>query len=202
MKGHHIPHSIETKQKISQTKLGKTSPKKGKKFPEYSGENSKSWKGGKPNCKVCGIKLCSYANKTCLRHRDMAEISRKIVEKRIKGNNYIAWNKGMKGFNAGSYSPNWKGGITPINNKIRGSLEYKLWQDSIFNRDGNSCQKCGELRISKLVAHHILNFSKYIELRFAIDNGITFCRSCHKIFHKKYGVKNNTSIQVNQFLTL
>ena len=95
---------------------------------------------------------------------------------------------------------NWQGGITSINQKIRGSLEMKLWQDSVFNRDCNYCQKCGENRISKLVAHHILNFSKYIDIRFAIDNGITFCNNCHKEFHKRYGRKNNIKEQVEEFL--
>ena len=111
-----------------------------------------------------------------------------------------SWNKGLKGFNAGEKSPSWKGGISPINNKIRGSLEYKLWEDSVFNKDWNHCQRCGDNRIYKLVAHHILNFSKYIELRFAIDNGITFCRECHKKFHTKYGKKNNTKEQLEEFL--
>ena len=95
---------------------------------------------------------------------------------------------------------NWQGGITPINQKIRGSLEYKLWEDSVKSIDNWRCQKCGELRISKLVAHHIFNFAKYIELRFALNNGITFCRDCHKEFHKKYGIKNNTREQVEEFI--
>jgi hypothetical protein len=94
----------------------------------------------------------------------------------------------------------WKGGITPINQAIRGSLEYKIWQDSVFNLGFNCCKKCGERRVKYLVAHHILNFSSYPELRFALDNGITFCKPCHKEFHKKYGYKNNNYEQVKEFL--
>ena len=109
--------------------------------------------------------------------------------------------KGKKNLNlTGNKNPNWKGGITPINQKIRGSLEYKLWQDSVFNRDGNNCQKCNENRISKLMAHHIKNFAEFLELRFAIDNGITFCKDCHKKFHKRYSKKNNTKEQLKEFL--
>ena len=100
----------------------------------------------------------------------------------------------------GKRHPNWKGGITPINQKIRGSLEYKLWQDSVKNRDGNCCQKCGENRVSKIMAHHILNFSDYIELRFAIDNGITFCKPCHKEFHRRYTKRHNTREQVEEYI--
>ena len=116
-----------------------------------------------------------------------------------KGNK--PWNKGKKRTDiSGKNYWNWKGGISNKNEVIRHSLEYKLWQDSVFNRDCNCCQKCGENKVYKLVAHHILNFSDYIELRFAIDNGIAFCRSCHKLFHRKYGRKNNTKEQLEEFL--
>jgi len=109
--------------------------------------------------------------------------------------------KGKKRLNIqGEKHGAWKGGITPINNKIRGSLEGKLWQDSVKNRDGNTCWKCGENRISKLTVHHILNFSSHPELRFAIDNGITLCKPCHKLFHKIYGYKNNSREQLIEFL--
>lgn len=112
----------------------------------------------------------------------------------------VAWNRGLKGYMGGSKHYNWKGGIAPINQLIRGSLEYKLWQDSVKNRDNNSCQKCGENKTNKLMAHHILNFSSHMELRFAIDNGITFCRPCHKEFHKKYSFRHNTAEQIEEFI--
>lgn len=109
--------------------------------------------------------------------------------------------KGKKRKNlSGENHWNWKGGISPERNKIRRSLEYKLWEDSVSSKDNHICQKCGENRISKLVAHHIQNFSQHPELRFAIDNEITFCRKkCHKEFHRKYGNKNNTKEQVEEF---
>ena len=100
----------------------------------------------------------------------------------------------------GKNNPKWKGGITPINNKIRGSLEYKLWQDSVLSKDGYLCKKCNENRIRKLMAHHIRNFAQYLELRFAIDNGTTFCRKCHQEFHKKYGKRNNNLKQIIEYL--
>lgn len=125
--------------------------------------------------------------------------TRKNMSESHKGQ--IPYNKGKKYPQfSGENHPHWKGGITPINQKIRGSLEMKLWIDSVFNRDCNCCQKCGENRIRNLTSHHILNFYSHIELRFAIDNGITFCRECHKLFHKKYGRKNNTQEQLKEFL--
>ena len=95
----------------------------------------------------------------------------------------------------------WRGGVTPSNVADRISIEYKLWRSAVFARDGFICQKCKK-RGGKLRPHHILNFSKYIDLRFAIDNGITFCDECHKEFHKKYGIKNNTIDQIYQFLKI
>lgn len=111
------------------------------------------------------------------------------------------WNKGKKcPQTSGSNNPNWKGGITPIHNQIRATVEYKLWERSVKERDGHCCQKCGESRASKIMAHHILNFSSHTELRTAIDNGVTFCRPCHTKFHKIYGKKNNNQEQVWDFV--
>lgn len=31
-------------------------------------------------------------------------------------------------------------------------------------------------------------------------NGITLCKNCHKLFHKTYGIKNNTRKQLLKFL--
>jgi len=110
---------------------------------------------------------------------------------------------------AGKYRPDvtgdkchtWKGGITPQNQKIRHSLEYKLWRKSVWVRDNFTCQKC-EQNGGYLVAHHINNFADFPELRMNIDNGITFCKECHLKFHNKYGRKNNTKEQMIEFLTL
>jgi len=94
---------------------------------------------------------------------------------------------------------NWKGGVTPEHNKIRRSVEYKLWVNAVYARDGYTCQKTG-VRGGKLVAHHILNFSSHKELRFAIDNGITLSKEAHEEFHKIYGKKNNSREQLEEFL--
>ena len=83
----------------------------------------------------------------------------------------------------------WKGGITPINTQIRRSTEGRLWIYSVFVRDNFTCQKCGNK--GSLNAHHIYNFADFPELRMAIDNGITFCKKCHKNFHSRFGNKTN-----------
>jgi hypothetical protein len=113
-----------------------------------------------------------------------------------KGNK--PWNKGKTHLIKEKH-PHWKGGITPENVKIRNSIEMKLWKKSVFQRDDFTCQKYG-IKGGRLVAHHINNFSEFLELRFAIDNGITLSEKAHKQFHSIYGVKNNTVQQLNEFL--
>lgn len=95
-----------------------------------------------------------------------------------------------KGQFAKEKHPFWQGGITPINKLIRTSKEYKQWQSNVFQRDNWTCQTC-QIRGGILHAHHIKAFSKFPELRFVLENGVTLCIDCHKLTdnfgRKKYG---------------
>ena len=42
--------------------------------------------------------------------------------------------------------------------------------------------------------------TSFPEMRFAIDNGITLSDKAHREFHKKYGKKNNTKEQIEEFI--
>ena len=103
------------------------------------------------------------------------------------------------GIYIGEKSGNWKGGITPINQIIRTSLEYKLWRKAVFERDNWTCVWCGyRSRGSKDIhADHIKRFSDYPELRFAIDNGRTLCILCHKTTDTWGNKKGNKIINLN-----
>lgn len=79
----------------------------------------------------------------------------------------------------GEKNHKWKGGVTPLNESIRKSIEYKLWRRSVFERDNYTCTWCG-IRGGDIHADHIKPFALFPELRFAIDNGRTLCVKCHR----------------------
>ncbi len=99
----------------------------------------------------------------------------------------------------GEKSSSWIDGRTPENERIRKSLEMKLWKCACLKRDEFTDQKTGQ-QGGKLVVHHINNFADFPELRTTISNGITLLKETHEEFHKIYGKKNNTKEQLDKFL--
>lgn len=91
----------------------------------------------------------------------------------------------------GEKNPKWRGGITPENQRERGSAKTREWRMKVFIRDNFTCQFCGA-RCHKglgksvyLVAHHIKPWAIYKKLRYDIDNGITLCKDCHSLIPKE-----------------
>jgi hypothetical protein len=82
----------------------------------------------------------------------------------------------------GEKSCHWKGGTSLKRKQIRESIEYRLWREAVFARDNWTCQEC-KVKGGILHAHHIKPWVKYPELRFAIDNGQTLHKDCHKKIH-------------------
>lgn len=78
----------------------------------------------------------------------------------------------------GILNPNWKGGISPEESRIRMSLEYNEWRKDILLRDNYTCQDC-KIRGGILEVHHIKSFVNFQQLRLEISNGITLCKKCH-----------------------
>ena len=93
----------------------------------------------------------------------------------------------------------WKGGITSKNQQLRGSMEWRLWRESVFQRDNYACQCCGSCGC-EIHPHHINNFSQHPQLRFKLENGITLCKDCHFSFHRRYGQQDNTMEQITKFI--
>lgn len=96
------------------------------------------------------------------------------------------------------------GFATTEEHMARNNTYYKEWIRKVFERDNYTCQCCGK-RGGDLNAHHLYNFSEYVDLRYEVSNGITFCKQCHLInypnsFHSIYGERNNTPEQVKEFI--
>ena len=191
---------------------------KGKKRPEMSGELHPMF--GKKHSENSILKMRETFKKKYPNGRSgnkrvpMSEATKKKISdsKMDKPNSSstkfkkgcVSLNKGkILSWMIGENNPNWKGGITKLkynpNLIAKNSIEYRLWRESVFARDNWICQKC-RVQGGYLHPHHIRNFAEVIELRFAIDNGITFCKKCHKEFHHIFGRKNNTKKQINKFI--
>ena len=67
---------------------------------------------------------------------------------------------------------------------IKNTMEYRIWREAVFARDNWTCTECGDKSkkgyFVYLEADHIKPWAFYPELRYAIDNGRTLCRACHR----------------------
>lgn len=133
------------------------------KAPKYTYEVFNKMKYCSNKC--VGVKV-SRGNKHALGYRHTDEAKKRISQAFL-----------------GSKHPRWRGGITKPNQKLRDSVKYKEWRTAVYVRDSFTCI-CGKVG-GELNAHHIKHFSKYPELRYSVDNGITLCKPCHKLIHKK-----------------
>ena len=137
---------------------------------------------------------------------------------------HIAWNKGIKtglkfwlgkkftkehrkrlseshiGIQARENHPQWIKDRTMIARiQDRDNSEYRYWRKMCLERDNFTCQSSGKYG-GLLEVHHINNFADFPELRYDIDNGVTLSKESHREFHKKYGRKNNTKEQLEEFI--
>jgi len=178
--------SIESKYKISIANKGKNKPPRTK---EHSLKISIALKGRKKS------KEWKEKMKNWMKGNQFAKGSIRSDEQKKKISKFMRETRNQED------NPNWKGGKKRQNKILYGSRMYKEWRNGIFERDNFTCQKT-KIKGGKLHPHHIQNFAQYPELRFVIDNGITLSEKDHKEFHKKYGIKNNTKEQIEEFLII
>ena len=92
----------------------------------------------------------------------------------------ITWNKGLKGYNSGEKHPQWIEDRTKVKlDTERGGPLHKQWSRKVKERDGYKCKMSNDNCEGKIVAHHILLWSKFPELRYEVNNGITLCHFHH-----------------------
>lgn len=196
-----VPRSKEWSDKISASKKGVIFTDEHKKNIRLSALGRVPWNKGLAMSKEQREKLSAAhigkrrtaesINKTkvgLLGKKRPIDVCQKISQSR----------KGLR-YNIGNAHWNWQGGKTEVSMKARNSYEQKEWRLGVFERDNFTCIKCGQIG-GEIEAHHIFNFSDYQYLRTEVDNGITLCKKCHKLFHKKYGRKNNVKEQLEKFL--
>lgn len=80
---------------------------------------------------------------------------------------------------------------------LRGESMIKF-REGVFKRDNYTCQICKK-HGGKLNAHHLNGYHWFIEGRYDTENGVTLCEKCHLKFHDKYGKKDNTAKQFQEF---
>ena len=110
----------------------------------------------------------------------------------------VPWNKGLNRFTdervnkwSGERNGLWKGGVTPLNMKVRRCKQYIWWTKVIFQRDNWTCVQCkkrgGNLEADhfpKLFCEIMKSISSLEEAMFCdelwdLKNGRTLCLSCH-----------------------
>ena len=174
--------SDETKRKISESKQGVPNLKsRGKIVSEEARKKiSVSRKG-----MVSNMKGKHHAEKTKRKISDANRGRIESSETRMKKS--MAMKEIFKGHSS----------LRPLVKKIRETVEYRMWRESVFKRDDWVCQKCGKRGVY-LEAHHKKTFISILK-EYAIktiedavackklydtDNGVTLCKTCHYSIRK------------------
>jgi len=130
--------------------------------------------------------------------------------------------------NSGENHHEWKGGISPLHEYLRGKI--KSWKKDSFKYYNYKCCITGEK--GKILIHHLYPFyeilqetlneseitlhpsineyseneliileSKCLDLHYKYGLGVCLCESIHKLFHHLYGSKRNNKDQFEDFKT-
>lgn len=98
---------------------------------------------------------------------------------------------------SGKNNPMYKG------TELKSDYTYrnKCFRQKVLKRDNYTCVKClNKFNTNELKAHHKNSCDWDIDGRLDINNGVTLCDKCHKLFHNIYGYGSNTERQFNEFI--
>lgn len=149
--------------KISLSKKGKTTWNKGK-------HQSEEWrlKIGLSNTKPKKQNTCKNCGNT---FETIPSITRMFCSRKC-----------IDVFKKGSNHPMWITDRSKLSLKQeRNDSSYREWRKNVKDRYMWKCKISDCNCKGKLVAHHILPWSKFPELRYNINNGITLCRFHHPL---------------------
>lgn len=185
--GSRSNHFAESNRKRSQTNLAK-----------YGYENVFS--SPEIKAKIANTNLATYGVPVSSLSTDVINKRKKTCLQKYGVEHYVEL---FKGKFIKDNSPCWKGG-TEHSRVERATYEYQQWRKLVFSRDKFSCCACGAKSARdnpvELHAHHIMNWKDNPESRYDTVNGITLCEECHTAFHNKYGKRNTTREQIDEFL--
>lgn len=92
------------------------------------------------------------------------------------------YGKWRKYFLAKEDHPRWLGDDrVDVDRRAREQSNVREWRVAVFKRDNFTCQDCGVIG-GPLEAHHIKRWRDFPELRSALDNGVTLCKKCHRVY--------------------
>lgn len=101
--------------------------------------------------------------------------------------------KALKPYQSGEKHWAWKGGITPIQRKLRFTKAYSDWRTAVFERDDYTCQQCARKGGRLNADHYPVSYAQLVGAQdwdglSDINNGRTLCYECH-IKTPNYGAK-------------
>jgi len=168
-----------------------------------TGENNNLWKGGMLSieCKSCGkeFQVDQHRKNTakyCSRECQIIGSRKPENRKRMRDIHKLRVKNGLH---------NLYRGATKENKLIKKSSGYRLWRETVFQRDDYTCWIC-EIRGGVLHPHHLKAFSLYRKLRLVVSNGLTLCKFCHKTYtdfgKNKLLFREPSTINTNNFIEL
>lgn len=175
MKGVYL-RTKEIKKQISEKLKDKKLSEETKRKMSESGKKKIFTKKHRKNLSISanGRKLSEETKKKISKaHKGMRK---PWVSKTQKGNKNALGHRGLKGKENIRYKLDR---TTLAKHHERNDSAYQEWRKQVWLRDNFKCRLANKECKGKIIAHHILSWRDYPELRYIINNGITLCHAHH-----------------------